>query len=102
MQYVIQILTAHICTQLSQVLASLLHHLRATSPEEKVVVVSNFTSTLDTVHTLLQGVGWGNVLRLDGKVPVDQRQALVNRYVNVVFFVYFCVGCDLCFSRFTQ
>jgi DNA repair and recombination protein RAD54B len=58
----------------------LVSNLRATEPDEKVVVVSNFTSVLDQVAALAAGRGWGEVLRLDGKVPVDQRQALVNRF----------------------
>lgn len=42
-------------------------------------MVSNFTSTLDEIETAVGG-RWGECLRLDGKVPVDQRQALVNRF----------------------
>lgn len=53
--------------------------LRKLSPEEKVVIVSNFTSTLDEIEAACGG-RWGEALRLDGKVPVDQRQALVNRF----------------------
>lgn len=50
------------------------------------MIVSNFTTALDTIHTLLQSTGWGNVLRLDGKVPVELRQGLVNRYVERIVF----------------
>ena len=64
---------------LSQVLLCLLGTLRQNSPEEKVVIVSNFTSTLDAIETAATG-RFGECLRLDGKVPVDQRQPLVNRF----------------------
>ncbi len=53
--------------------------LRRVSPEEKVVIVSNFTTALDDIEAAVGG-RWGESLRLDGKVPVDQRQALVNRF----------------------
>jgi DNA repair and recombination protein RAD54B len=63
----------------SQVLMRFLTVLRKLSPEEKVVIVSNFTATLDEIEAACGG-RWGEALRLDGKVPVDQRQALVNRF----------------------
>jgi SNF2 family DNA or RNA helicase len=53
--------------------------LKRVSAEEKVVVVSNFTSALDEIDAAVGG-RWGKSLRLDGKVPVDQRQTLVNRF----------------------
>lgn len=53
--------------------------LRKLSPDEKVVIVSNFTTALDAIEAAVGG-RWGESLRLDGKVPVDQRQALVNRF----------------------
>lgn len=44
------------------------------------MVVSNFTTALDDIETLAKCRAWGDILRLDGKVPVDQRQSLVNRF----------------------
>ena len=46
---------------------------------EKVVIVSNFTSTLDFVQQLMDYRKW-SYLRLDGSVPVTQRQNLVDRF----------------------
>ncbi|KAJ9629941.1 helicase [Taxawa tesnikishii (nom. ined.)] len=61
-----------------QVLDSLLHTLRTTT-EEKVVVVSNYTSTLDILGNLLSSLSY-NFLRLDGQTPVSKRQDLVDRF----------------------
>lgn len=46
---------------------------------EKVVVVSNFTSTLDDVHDLAQTRKWPS-LRLDGSVPAEKRMNLVKHF----------------------
>ncbi len=54
--------------------------LRALSGAEKVVVVSNFTATLDHVEALAASQGWGEVLRVDGKVPVEKRQPLIDSF----------------------
>jgi len=43
------------------------------------VVVSNFTATLDDVAALAQARGW-KCLRIDGSVPSDRRQRLVNLF----------------------
>ena len=51
--------------------------LRQISPEEKAVVVSNFTSTLSYIETLAKIRGWGT-LRIDGSVATDKRQNLVD------------------------
>lgn len=56
--------------------------LRKISPSEKVVIVSNFTSALDDIDRTVGG-RWGESLRLDGKVPVELRQSLVNRFNRV-------------------
>jgi SNF2 family DNA or RNA helicase len=53
--------------------------LRHKSPREKVVVVSNFTSALTVVQGLADNRGW-LALRLDGSVPKDKRQALIDRF----------------------
>ena len=53
--------------------------LRRKSPAEKVVIVSNFTTALDEIDAAVGG-RWGESLRLDGRVPVELRQSLVNRF----------------------
>lgn len=59
------------------VLDALLSQIRNTCPDEKVVIVSNFTSTLD----LIQGrLGQYGTLRLDGKTPAKDRNGLVERF----------------------
>ncbi|KAL9095031.1 MAG: hypothetical protein Q9165_002633 [Trypethelium subeluteriae] len=62
-----------------QVLDNLLHHLRTNCPEEKIVIVSNYTSTLDMLGTLLTSLSYP-FLRLDGTTPTSQRQSLVDRF----------------------
>lgn len=42
-----------------------------------MVVVSNFTSTLDDVACLMESKSW-SYLRLDGQVAIDKRQSLVD------------------------
>ncbi|KIY36793.1 DNA repair and recombination protein RAD54B [Cryptococcus gattii E566] len=49
------------------------------STEEKVVVVSNWTSTLDLIQGLCKLKRY-NYLRLDGSTPPKQRQELVDRF----------------------
>ena len=61
-----------------RVLDQLLHTLRNTT-SEKVVLVSNFTSTLNLLETLLQPAGMG-YLRLDGSTPSGKRQDLVDTF----------------------
>ncbi|KDN40884.1 hypothetical protein K437DRAFT_275613 [Tilletiaria anomala UBC 951] len=47
--------------------------------DDKVVVVSNFTSTLDIIEFLCERRGWP-LLRLDGKTKTETRQELVNEF----------------------
>ena len=61
-----------------RVLDQLLHTIRSTT-SEKVVLVSNFTSTLDLLSTLLSSVGL-DFLRLDGSTPSSKRQDLVDTF----------------------
>ena len=61
-----------------QVLDSLLHHLYLAN-SEKVVLVSNYTSTLDILGNLLSSLSYP-FLRLDGSVPSGKRQSLVDRF----------------------
>ena len=61
-----------------RILDQLLHHIRHQT-DEKVVLVSNYTSTLDLLQTLLTSTGLP-FLRLDGSTPVKQRQGLVDEF----------------------
>jgi SNF2 family DNA or RNA helicase len=67
------------CSAKIAILDSFLSILQSKFPGEKVVVVSNFTSTLDVVQKLLEFRAL-TYLRLDGSVPVAQRQHLVDRF----------------------
>ena len=61
-----------------QVLDSLLHCIKTTT-EEKVVLVSNYTSTMDVLANLLSSLSY-RYLRLDGSTPPAKRQELVDRF----------------------
>ncbi|KAK8211433.1 helicase [Zalaria obscura] len=61
-----------------QVLDTLLHNIRSTT-SEKVVLVSNYTSTLDILSNLLSALDY-KYLRLDGQTPAAKRQDLVDRF----------------------
>ena len=60
-----------------RVLDQLLHVLKQT--DEKVVLVSNYTSTLELFETLLTALGFP-FLRLDGSTASSRRQALVDDF----------------------
>ena len=59
-------------------LDQLLHYLRTTT-SEKVVLVSNYTATLDLLQTLLASLAYP-YLRLDGSTPSAKRQELVDSF----------------------
>ena len=59
-------------------LDQLLYTLK-TATEEKVVLVSNYTATLDLLQTLLASLGYP-YLRLDGSTPSAKRQELVDTF----------------------
>ena len=59
-------------------LDQLLHALRTTT-SEKIILVSNYTSTLDLLSTLLTSLGLP-FLRLDGSTPSSKRQDLVDSF----------------------
>lgn len=61
-----------------RVLDQLLHTLR-TSTSEKIVLVSNYTSTLNLLGTLLSSLSLP-FLRLDGSTPAQKRQSLVEDF----------------------
>lgn len=56
----------------------LLEKLRAET-DDKVVLVSNFTSTLDIVEAMMRKKRY-SYLRLDGKTPQDERMDMVNQF----------------------
>ena len=61
-----------------QALDSLLFEIDKTT-DEKVVLVSNYTSTLDVLQKLLTSLSY-KYLRLDGTTPQNKRQELVERF----------------------
>lgn len=61
-----------------RVLDQLMHNLRTTTPE-KIVLVSNYTATLDLLQTLLTSLSYP-YLRLDGSTPSSKRQELVDTF----------------------
>ncbi|CAK3796218.1 DNA repair and recombination RAD54B [Lecanosticta acicola] len=63
-----------------RVLDSLLREIY-TATDEKVVVVSNYTSTLDVLANLMTSMDY-QFLRLDGATPKNKRQELVDRFNN--------------------
>ncbi|KAJ8290984.1 hypothetical protein GJAV_G00019950 [Gymnothorax javanicus] len=62
-----------------QVLADLLAAIRQLSPSDRVVLVSNYTQTLDLLQDMCSHLGY-NCCRLDGQTPVSQRHKLVDRF----------------------
>ena len=61
-----------------QALESLLYGIRNTT-QEKVVLISNYTSTMDVLASLLTSKSY-KYLRLDGSTPQNKRQDLVDRF----------------------
>ena len=70
-----------------RVLDSLLHTLRETT-SEKIVLVSNFTATLDLLSELLTSLSMP-FLRLDGSTQPKQRQDLVDTFNRTPASSYF-------------
>ncbi|KNG44406.1 dna repair and recombination protein rad26 [Stemphylium lycopersici] len=61
-----------------RLLDSLVHSIYTTT-EEKIVIVSNYTTTLDMIERLLVSLSY-SFLRLDGSTPSSKRQALVEKF----------------------
>ncbi len=53
----------------------------AEEEDRKIVLFSEWTTMLTLIEPILEGVGLGFV-RLDGKVPVKQRQQIIHRFQN--------------------
>ncbi|XP_075069909.1 DNA repair and recombination protein RAD54B isoform X2 [Mixophyes fleayi] len=62
-----------------QVLTKLLSAIREHSPSERVVLVSNYTQTLNILQDVCQQHGY-KCTRLDGQTPVTQRQQIVDGF----------------------
>ncbi|XP_073535772.1 DNA repair and recombination protein RAD54B [Phyllobates terribilis] len=62
-----------------QVLVKLLHAIREQSPSERVVLVSNYTQTLNILQDMCQQHGY-KCTRLDGQTPVTHRQQIVDGF----------------------
>lgn len=73
-----QLLRSNAASTKIRALDQLLHTLRTTT-EEKIVLVSNYTSTLDLLSTLLTSLSYP-FLRLDGSTPSSKRQDLVDSF----------------------
>ena len=61
-----------------RVLDQLMHNLRTTT-SEKIILVSNYTTTLDLLQSLLTSLSYP-YLRLDGSTPSSRRQEIVDRF----------------------
>ncbi|XP_035527512.1 DNA repair and recombination protein RAD54B [Morone saxatilis] len=61
------------------VLSDMLTAIRQLSPSDRVVVVSNYTKTLDLLQDLCVHMGY-TFCRLDGQTPTSQRQRLVDGF----------------------
>lgn len=61
-----------------RVLDSLVHRIYTTT-QEKIVIVSNYTQTLDMIERLLVSLSY-SYSRLDGSTPAKNRQDLVERF----------------------
>jgi SNF2 family DNA or RNA helicase len=63
----------------------LIQSIRQQHPEDKIVIVSNFNSTLDRVRIIAKSRRWGS-LRIDGSIPQEKRVKIVeffNRPVSM-------------------
>lgn len=62
-----------------KVLMSLLEQMRIDAPNEKVVIVSNYTQTLDIIENMLQSRQM-ILSRLDGSTPQNMRDSIVTTF----------------------
>ncbi|KAL3232184.1 DNA repair and recombination protein RDH54 [Nakaseomyces bracarensis] len=61
------------------VLMEILKELQMCCPEEKIVIVSNYTQTLDIIENLMNQEKYSSC-RLDGSTPPKQRDLIVNSF----------------------
>lgn len=73
-----------------QVLQTLLQSIRQKCPEDKVVIVSNFTSTLSLIEEAVLKPHQHSFVRLDGTVECQNRQSLVDQFNRVSAGRTFC------------
>ncbi|SCU83534.1 LAFA_0D04148g1_1 [Lachancea sp. 'fantastica'] len=62
-----------------RVLMNILKSIQTFYSEEKVVIVSNYTRTLDVIQNLLNAQNFSNI-RLDGSTPSKERDRIVNTF----------------------
>ncbi|KAF2647798.1 hypothetical protein K491DRAFT_699403 [Lophiostoma macrostomum CBS 122681] len=72
------VLSSHASSAKLRVLDSLVHRIYTTT-KEKIVIVSNYTTTLDMIERLLTSLSY-TYLRLDGSTPTAKRQPLVEKF----------------------
>lgn len=72
------VLNSHASSTKLRLLDSLVHRIYTTT-EEKIVIVSNYTMTLDMIERLLVSLSY-TYLRLDGSTPASKRQSLVEKF----------------------
>lgn len=62
------------------ILERFLHQIRTTT-DDKIVLISNYTQTLDLIEKMCRTKQYGS-LRLDGSLNINKRQKLVDRFNN--------------------
>jgi DNA repair and recombination protein RAD54B len=72
------VLSSHASSAKLRVLDSLVHRIYTTT-KEKIVIVSNYTMTLDMIERLLTSLSY-TYCRLDGSTPAAKRQPLVEKF----------------------
>lgn len=72
------------------VLAELLNQIRTIAPQDKVVIVSNFTSALGLIEAAILKPRNLSFLRLDGSTETSGRQSLVDTFNNTSSERAFC------------
>ncbi|SCU99791.1 LAMI_0G00848g1_1 [Lachancea mirantina] len=70
-----------------RVLTALISEISKIKPDEKVVIVSNYTQTLDVIQSWLTSEGF-TFLRLDGATPNKLRQQMVDSFNNTPVFCF--------------